>query len=231
MNVKQFHYAADNLGYVVHGHTHALAIDGGAVEKILTYLRSNRLELTWVLNTHGHPDHTAGTSELLRRAGARYLDNDTLRAKGAVHLDGEVMHILHTPGHTEDSLTFNPEGILITGDTLFNGTVGNCFSGDLKGFYRSIKTLARFPGDTVIYAGHDYVRESIAFARSLETANPALDRYLDRYNPRHVRSTLAEERQVNPYLRFNEASLIEILKRRGARVDTEYDRWLAMMSI
>ncbi len=231
MEIIQFRYGSDNLAYLVCGPRRALAVDGGAVGEILAFLRRRRLELACVVNTHAHPDHTAGTEELVRRSGAEYLDNGRLRADGAVYVDEEPVRVLHTPGHTLDCLTFVAGKALITGDTLFNGTVGNCFSGDLRGFHDSICRLSRFPDDTRIYAGHDYVRESIAFARSLEPQNPDLDRYLARYRPDHVVSTLGEERRVNPYLRCNEPSLVEVMRRKGLAADTPYQRWVALMGL
>ena len=121
--------------------------------------------------------------------------------------------------------------MLITGDTLFNGTVGNCFSGDLKRFYDSIKLLMGFPGETIIYAGHDYVQESMAFAKNLEPDNRDIDLFLKKYDPEHVYSTIDEELKINPYLRFNESKIITLLKSKGLPVATEYERWESLMSI
>lgn len=231
MEIQQFRYAADNLAYLVHGARTALAVDGGAVEEILAEVARRGLKLAFAANTHGHPDHTAGTAELVRRSGAVYLDNDALRRSGMIDLDGERIRVLSTPGHTLDSLCFAAKGALITGDTLFNGTVGNCFSGDLKAFFESIARLSQFPGETLIYAGHDYVRDAVAFARTLEPQNMALDRYLARYDSTCVRSTMAEEQAVNPYLRFNQPSIVAVLKQRGLEVGSAYERWLSLMSI
>jgi hydroxyacylglutathione hydrolase len=121
--------------------------------------------------------------------------------------------------------------VLITGDTLFNGTVGNCFSGDLKRFYDSIKLLMGFPGETIIYAGHDYVLESMAFAKNLEPDNHDIDLFLKKYDPDHVFSTMDEEMKINPYLRFNESKIITLLEEKGLPVATEYERWESLMSI
>ena len=81
----------------------------------------------------------------------------------------EGIRVVHTPGHTKDSICFHADNILITGDTLFNGTVGNCFSGDLDGFLKSLTFLLSFPDETLIYAGHDYVSESMNFAKKRKT--------------------------------------------------------------
>jgi hydroxyacylglutathione hydrolase len=146
-------------------------------------------------------------------------------------LEGVTILIYPTPGHTRDAVCFHTGHILISGDTLFNGTVGNCFTGNLRDFYHSIKKLMTLPDETVIYAGHDYVRDSVAFTKRLEPGNRDLDIFLSSYDPGYVYSTLAEERKVNPYLRFNDERIIAILKKRGLPVGTEYERWESLMRI
>ena len=121
--------------------------------------------------------------------------------------------------------------ILFKGLTLFNGTIGTCFSGDLNRFYHSIKKLLALPDSTIVYAGHDYVRDSLVFARHLEPANEAIPSFLERYNPAHVFSTLEEERAMNPFLRFNDPAIIAFLERSGLPVGTELERWYSLTRI
>lgn len=231
MNVKQFRYSPDNLSYLIFGKDLAVAIDGGAAEAILAFIADKGLNLKYVTNTHAHADHTVGNQRLLDGSGAVFIDNNTLRKNRFFELEGARIVVLHTPGHTLDSVTFHLDNTLITGDTLFNGTVGNCFSGDLQGFYRSIKMLMAFPGETVIYAGHDYVSESMAFAGAFEPGNRHIDAFWENYDPTHVQSTLHEEFKVNPYLRFNDENIGSILGARGLPVASEYERWASMMSV
>ena len=231
MKIKQFFYGGDNLGYLLYAGTEAMAVDGGAVDEILAFVRANGLTLTTVTHTHGHGDHTAGTRQLVKSSGASQVDHRQFKDGDTISLNGEPVTVRLTPGHTADSVTYAAADVLVTGDTLFNGTVGNCFSGDLKAFYHSIRLLLGYPGGTRIYAGHDYVAASLAFARQLTPDNPAIDRYAARYDRRQVVSTLDDERAVNPYLRFNEASLIALMKKSGYAVDTEYERWQGVMSL
>ena len=144
---------------------------------------------------------------------------------------GQNIRIIPTPGHTKDSLCFYTGSALIAGDTLFNGTIGNCFSGDLEGFYHSIRKLMELPEGTVVYAGHDYVRDSMAFARRLEPGNRAIADFLKRYDPKHVFSTLADEKKINPYFRFNEPGIVTLLAKLGLPRETEWERWQSLMSI
>jgi hydroxyacylglutathione hydrolase len=231
LEIKQFFYGADNLGYLLYSDGRALAIDGGAVTDILDFVGQNHLKLDRVTNTHGHGDHTRGTRLLIQSTGAEHLDHRRFTDGHTIDLNGETVTVRLTPGHTADSVTFAADNFLVTGDTLFNGTVGNCFSGDLKAFYQSIQLLMQFPGETRLYAGHDYVTESLAIARKLTPANRAIDAYAAKYNKHHVVSTLDDERAVNPYLRFNDADIIRLLEANGLPTGTEYQRWEGIMSI
>lgn len=231
LKIKQFSYGGDNLGYLLYAGTRALAIDGGAVDEIMAFVRKNGLTLETVTNTHGHGDHTVGTRQLAKAAGAVHLDHRRFTDGHTIDLNGETTTVRLTPGHTMDSVVFAADGFLVTGDTLFNGTVGNCFSGDLKAFYRSILLLMGYPGSTRIYAGHDYVSASLAFARHLTPDNRAIDVYAARYDKNHVTSTLDDERAVNPYLRFNDPAFIHLLESQGLPTDTEYQRWEGVMSL
>lgn len=231
LNVRQFRYHSDNLGYLVFGRRQALAVDGGAVDAMLQFTRRNGLELRLAANTHLHADHTAGLEGLLDRSGARYLENRWLHGAGHFELEGHRIAVLSTPGHSRDSLCLHFDDTLISGDTLFNGTIGNCFSGDLEAFYASLCQLTALDGRTVVYAGHDYVAESMAVARQIEPDNPHIDAYLAAYDPGHVRSTLADELRVNPYLRYNTPALRAVLKSRGLPVETAYQRWQSVMTL
>ena len=230
LNIEQFRYG-DNLAYHIFGQTEAMAIDGGAWQEILSFLETNNLTLKFVTNTHQHYDHTQGNEHLLRKTKAQFLNSSTLADNQEIIIDGEVVIVYRTPGHTADSICFHTGDILVTGDTLFNATIGNCFSGDQKSFYLSIKRLMALPDETKIYAGHDYVRDSLAFAKHLEPHNKEIDFFWDSYEPNHVYSTLADERKINPYLRFNEEPIINLLKTSNLPHATAWERWKSLMSI
>ena len=231
MLVKQFRYSADNLGYLVYRKETAIAIDAGAVNEMISFAKDSGLTIKYVTNTHSHYDHISGNASMLEQTSAEFLDCKSIRNQKFIEIDGENLQIFYTPGHTDEDLTFKTDNFIITGDTLFNGTVGTCFSGDMKGFLASINLLMSFPPETTIYSGHDYIKESIAFAKTIDTNNPELDIYLNNKNPYHIISTIADEFKVNPFVRYNDEKMIDIMKERGLPVATEYERWNSLLDL
>lgn len=230
--VRQFRYNEDNLGYVIHGDREALVVDGGAPGPILDYLAGNGLTLAIIANTHSHGDHTCG-DEALRRAapGAKHLSSLQAAREGELHIEDRTVTVIPTPGHTLDGVSYCFPGCLLSGDTLFTGKVGRCFSGRPDLLRKSIETLMGLPGDTVLYPGHDYVMEYIQWCRTIEPGNPALDRARELYDPRHVRSTLDFEKRVNPFLHTEEPSVAEALRARGIRHGTSRERWEGLLGL
>lgn len=231
LGVRQFRYSRDNLAYVIHNRDAALVIDGGAVESIADYLSHHGQKPVGITNTHNHGDHTSGNRELSRRTGAPFIDHRQAAQDGGIEVGGERVFVYATPGHTLDSVCFAAADFLVTGDTLFNGTVGNCFSGEVEAFFESICRLMALPAQTRIYAGHDYLADSLRFARRLEPGNADIDRVLSRYRPEHVVSTLADELVVNPFLRFDAEPILRLLASRNLPRATSLERWQSLLGI
>ena len=230
LQVKQFRYSSDNLGYLICSDQNAVAVDGGAVEDILSFLKSNNISLKYVINTHSHGDHTIGNQQLLKNTDAEFIDYQTLKDNG-LKLDNVPVDIFETPGHTSDSLVLKIGLNLLTGDTLFIGKVGRCFTRDLNGFLDSIKLIMEFPDNCIIYPGHDYVLEYMDFVRKLDPDNRNIEKVEANYNPVCIQSVLGVEKKINPFLRINDRRIISILEKRGLPVKTEYDRWKSMFTM
>ncbi len=230
LSIEQFRYG-DNLAYLLYGSKEAMAVDGGAWQEILAFLEKTGLALKYVTNTHRHYDHTPGDEHLLKKTKAVFLDCAKLVDNETILVDDKPVVVYRTPGHSADSVCFHAGNNLITGDTLFNGTIGNCFSGNMKGFFSSLQRLMALPGDTRIFAGHDYIRDSLAFARHLEPQNKDIERFRQTLDPDFLYSTLTEERRINPYLRFNEESIVKRIVKKGLPHKTEWERWNSLMSI
>lgn len=229
MQIEQFRYGVDNLAYLVYSGTCGVAIDPGAADDMFSFARERNIRINQVTNTHLHPDHTGGNARLLEKTQAEYLDCRNLSDNESIALESDALRVITTPGHTHDDVCFAGNGFLVTGDTLFNGTVGNCFSKDLDAFYHSLKKLMAFPGETLIFAGHDYVKESVEIAQAIDPDTPGIVQYLEKYDPDRVTSCLSDERRINPFLRFNDDTMIDRLKQRHFNCDTEIQRFKSLM--
>jgi hydroxyacylglutathione hydrolase len=151
-----------------------------APEVLLAAARERGVGIDYLVNTHGHHDHCAGNGRILQATGARLAGHpaDVPDADLALEDGSELevgqgrIAILHTPGHTPGSLTLNPPGALITGDTLFVTFVGRADlpGSDPEALYRSLRRLATFPAATLVYPGHDYGPRPVS-AIGFETAN------------------------------------------------------------
>ena len=160
----------------------ACLIDPGAdAKKIKDFIKNNGFELKFIINTHGHGDHIGANGKFDVPIYVHSLDKDFLgdpdknmsrmfifsvKSPPAARLleDGDTIEVgalkltvLHTPGHTPGSLSLKLDGIVFTGDTLFNSGVGRTdFDyGDETALLNSIKNkLMTLADDTIIYPGH-----------------------------------------------------------------------------
>lgn len=187
MNIKLFNLGPLQTNcYLLSEATEAAVIDpGGDPAPVLKYLKKNDLALTHILNTHLHFDHTAGNKALADATGAPILCNkqdaylleswlgkggdmgiplidpfdwDNLEPGGRAFAGLECT-ILHTPGHSEGSLTFYfPEATTaFVGDLIFYRSIGRTDfpGGDLDALKESVrKRIFTLPDETLLLSGH-----------------------------------------------------------------------------
>ena len=156
----------------------ALAVDPLDHQKCLSLAKAKGWQITQVLNTHEHGDHTGGNQAVISATGAKLLAH--ANAKNAIPgMDvglgaGDVIKIgssveleaLDTPGHTMSHvclLSRTDQPALFCGDTLFNAGAGNCHNGGHPAeLYDTFAgQLAQLPGNTLIYPGHDYLGQQL----------------------------------------------------------------------
>ena len=231
MKVKQFSYDDTNLGYVLWSGSEAVVIDGGAPEQMVKFAISEGLEIKYVTNTHEHMDHIHGNDALMELTNAALIAPDEMCSIKILRLGNEQIEAFPAPGHSEKSIVFYFEGSLVTGDTLFNGTVGNCYTKDYELYFDSLQKVLRFPGSTKIYAGHDIFDYTTGVMDKIDPDNPMLAEYKALYSKTLLVTTLEQELQVNPFIRFDDPALDEFRSGLGMPLGTPYERWRAMMSI
>jgi hydroxyacylglutathione hydrolase len=201
------------------------------LDTYVAFARDKRMQITQVIDTHVHADHRSGGVALAKTTGAAYRLHESadvqmpftpMRDGEEIELGNTRLRVLHTPGHSPESVSLlvtdlkrgTDPWFVLTGDTLFVGAVGRP---DLPGrarenaaqLYTSIhEKLLTLPDDLEIYPGH--------FSGSLCGAGlsgkPA--------------STIAFERRWNPMLSLPRDQFVEALAEVPAK-PAEMERILA----
>jgi hydroxyacylglutathione hydrolase len=211
----------------------ALAIDPLDHEKCLAAAKEAGWDITQILNTHEHHDHTGGNGPLARKTGAKILAHQNAKDKipdmarglgaGDVVKVGKTVELeaLDTPGHTMSHvclLSHTDQPALFCGDTLFNAGAGNCHHGGHPAeLYKTFSgQLARLSASTLIYPGHDYIENNLRFTLDREPDNGAARELLGRLtgqDPGNAYvSTLEVERQINTFFRLTSPTVIARLR-------------------
>lgn len=206
----------------------ALAVDPLDYEKCLARAKSRGFEITQILNTHEHGDHTGGNTAMIRathakllahhKAGTRIAGVDRGLKAGDVIKIGRTVELeaLDTPGHTMSHvclLSHTDQPALFCGDTLFNAGAGNCHGGGHpEALYATFASqLARLPDHTLVYPGHDYIANNLGFTLDREPDNARAKALLEKVkgqDPSHpLVTTLALEKEINTFFRLHSPSV------------------------
>ena len=222
----------------------AMAIDPLDHKKCLAAAEKNGWQITQILNTHEHGDHTGGNEAMIKATGAKLLAHANakdkipgidvgLKAGDVVKVGSSVeLESLDTPGHTLSHvclLSHTDQPALFCGDTLFNAGAGNCHGGGHPvELYHTFSTqLAALPDETRIYPGHDYIANNLGFTLDREPDNaraPSLLKEIEHQDTdKAMVTTLALEKEVNIFFRLHSPSMIAKLREKFSDMSDDPD--------
>ena len=130
-------------------------------------IKKNNLKIKYIVNTHHHFDHTVGNEAMAKSTNAPIIQHEnselthdiTVKDGDYIEFGKSKLKIIHTPGHSKDSICLIGDGKIFSGDTLF---VGNCGRVDLPGgsareLYHSLfDILYSLDDNLIMYPGHNY---------------------------------------------------------------------------
>ena len=211
----------------------SLAIDPLDHQRCYDLARERGFNITQVLNTHEHGDHTGGNRGLIAATGATLIAHadaggsidgvDRGVTKGDIIRVGRTVELecLDTPGHTMSHiclLAHAPEPALFSGDTLFNAGAGNCHNGGHpEALYETFRSqLSRVDEAAKLYPGHDYLANNLQFTLDREPSNAAAAALLAEISGQDGAdapvTTLGQEKAINTFFRLCEPAVIEGLR-------------------
>lgn len=162
----------------------AIIDPGGSMIDILSVVKDKKLEVEYIILTHGHGDHIGSVKKIKAETGAKVIaHNDEqellldkrknlsvsmhcgpqefeadiyVNDKDKISLGDLRLSFLHTPGHTKGCMCIRVGNHMFTGDTLFAGSIGrtDLYSGDYNKMEKSLKKLSKYEDNITIYPGH-----------------------------------------------------------------------------
>lgn len=192
-------------------------VDPGDATPVLAYAQQEQRALRAVLLTHHHPDHSAGVQELQSQFPNCVVygpqDARIPFVTHPVHENDQVtpgaycFNVLSIPGHTSSHICYYEaqQGWLFCGDTLFSAGCGRVFDGTLEQLYQSIERLKNLPATTLVFCGHEYTRQNLRFAKTVEPMNQNIEQYANQLDDDAKKcslpSSIALEHDINPFFR------------------------------
>src|SRR5947209_825765 len=173
--------------YLITSRSEAVIVDpGDEPESILRFIKDINATPTRIVATHTHFDHVLGVDGVRKGTKAPFMIHRDdlpmlesmqsrvrqfmgfevppppkvdgyLKDGEILNLGDETIRILHTPGHSPGSISLSGDGYVLTGDALFNQSIGRTDlpGGDLEILIRSIRErLFKLDDDTIVYPGH-----------------------------------------------------------------------------
>lgn len=226
---------ADNYTWVVRAPNSntAIVVDPGEAAPVAQALQGFGLKLAGILVTHHHHDHIDGVAELAAGGIPVFGPNDeripalTHALKAGDRFDppglDATFEVFETPGHTLDHIVYYGDEVLFAGDALFAGGCGRMFEGNAPQMVGYLAELRDLPPNTQLYCGHEYTAANLDFAQAVEPDNLHLQKRISEVSAQRkngaitLPSILSEERETNPFLRWDEPPVIDQASQHAGR--------------
>jgi hydroxyacylglutathione hydrolase len=234
MDIYRLPALSDNYIFLLHDADRQIAavVDPAEADPVLRCLRDLQANLVAIFNTHHHRDHIGGNSHLLRSfpqavvyGGAE--DRGRIPGQQVFLQEGDRVSfatrdadVLFVPGHTKAHIAYyfppshsNQTGELFCGDTLFAGGCGRLFEGTPSQMVSSLGKIRMLPDETRVWCAHEYTLKNLQFALTIDEQNSMLRsrfetvKAMRQHSKATVPSLLGEEKQTNPFLRWDQPNL------------------------
>ncbi|MBD0417266.1 hydroxyacylglutathione hydrolase [Oryzicola mucosus] len=237
VRIEQFLCRSDNFGVLMHDATsgETAIIDAPEEAPILAAIARTGWTPTMILTTHHHADHVEANLALKKRFKLRIVGpeaerdripgiDDTVEQGSIIPFGDEEIDVIFTPGHTAGHVSYHlPQSkVAFTADTLFALGCGRLLECAPPVMFESLQKLAALPADTTVYCGHEYTLANARFALTVDPDNVQLRERAARIealraeNRLTLPTTIGEELETNPFLRWADPAIRKHLGMEGA---------------
>ncbi|WP_119396425.1 hydroxyacylglutathione hydrolase [Salinibius halmophilus] len=253
MRIQRFYVpnSLDNFNHLIidDQDNTAIAVDPFNAQLTQEQASAAGCRIVAIVLTHSHKDHWQGTPELVAALNVPVLAGhqhfgyqgafEPLSEGDQITLLSQPIHVRETPGHMNDHIVLTLDTdlghALICADTLFNAGVGNVRAGSVEALYQSITRLnEELAETTLVYPAHDYLCHNLGFTLKFEPNNTHAAELLDEQTAKSATerkvTNLALERQINTFLRLDNAVIRENLQKLGYNVDSNQAVFSALRS-
>ncbi|WGE51300.1 hydroxyacylglutathione hydrolase [Actinobacillus equuli subsp. haemolyticus] len=216
LNITPIPALSDNYIWAIQKENDVIIVDPSDAVPVLAFIAKNQLNLTAILLTHNHHDHTDGMPELLSRypqipvygpQEVAQFANRIVQPEEHFTLFDYDVRVIESAGHTAQhvSYLFGNE-YLFCGDALFSAGCGRVFTGDYQAQFDTLQRFKALPEFVEIFPAHEYTLSNLKFAEAVLPPNCGLFEIQERAeilrsrNQPTLPTTLERELQINPFL-------------------------------
>ena len=251
MRVERIPTLGDNYTYLIvdEASNEAAVVDAPEAGPVVARVEALGVNLTKVLSTHNHWDHSAANPELAERYDAPVFGHvsdaqripgftDGLEEGDRLRVGGLEAEVIFIPAHTRGHIAYVFPEAVFCGDTLFAAGCGRLFEGNPEMMHEALNLkLKRLPDEILVYCGHEYTESNLRFALSLEPDNEAVQKKMEWVRKRRsqaasdwhdageaefsIPSTIGEEKATNPFMRVDSPELIASVRKAHPSADAD----------
>lgn len=237
VSIELFTCRSDNYGILAHDRETGMVmlVDAPEEAPILEAVGRTGWKPSLLLVTHHHHDHVEANMTLKQRFGLKIIGPEAeadkipgidqrVRDGDRLQFGNQPVEVIETPGHTAGHVCYHlPQaGVVFTADTLFALGCGRLFEAPAETMFSSLARLAKLPGHTVVYCGHEYTASNARFALTVDPDNERLKARAARIDALRAQgkptlpTTIAEELATNPFLRAGDPAIRKTMGMEGA---------------
>lgn len=207
---------SDNYIWAIRKEQDAIIVDPSEHQPALDFIAKNSLNLTAILLTHNHHDHTDGVAGIVEKypnipiygpQEVAEFANVIVSPEQHIKLFDYDVRIIESIGHTAGHISYLfGYDYLFCGDALFSGGCGRVFTGDYRAQFEALQRFKNLPNSVKAYPAHEYTKSNLKFAEAVLPASCTLAEYQEQVdilrsqNKPTLPTTIGLEMQVNPFM-------------------------------